>query len=277
MSKARTEESASRSKRAFIRAAVAGLVLLSGLGLVKGLEISLDLTFEKPYRPLTKPLALMRREIGIPVRYKAGPVDRNLEPDIVEALGTKEYLLRPYFDQTKKPGDVGYELDLNLNYFGTGSATPHVPEVCWKGAGMVEADDSKKEFVVPGVRRLDGTVEDVRMRLISFVPNQTDPSGLNFGVDTGDKYQNVAYLFEVNGKCVAQPGEVLSEFWNAKSKYAYHTKIEVTVPGATTQAQAIAAISDFIKASLADVEECLPEKEGAGGAGVTSNDSRETR
>jgi hypothetical protein len=257
-------EQARGDRKALHRAVWAGAIMVGGLLLVRGLEASLRLTFEKPPRALSKPLPLLKKAIGQPVRYVAEGLDSTLDPGIVDTLGTKEYLLRKYIDETKKPGEIGRELNLNLNYYGTGSASPHVPEICWAGAGMEQAPQSKDEFVIEGVRRKDGTVDNVRMRMISFIPNQTDAAGLGLGMQTGDKLLNVAYLFEVNGKCVAKPQEVTSEFWNAAAKYAYHTKIEVTVPAYCSPAQAQAAISDFIRASLAEIEECLPEREGAG-------------
>ena len=85
-------------------------------------------------------------------------------------------------------------------------------------------------------------------------------------------------MFEVNGKCFAQPQEVLSEFWQASAKYAYHTKVEVTVPVYCTPAEAQAAISDFIRASLAEVEACLPQTEDApGAAGSQDVHTQDTR
>jgi hypothetical protein len=77
---------------------------------------------------------------------------------------------------------------------------------------------------------------------------------------------------------------VTSEFWHASSKYAYHTKIEVTVPTICTPAEAQAVISDFIRASVASIEECLPPTENeeapgkagenAGGAGTHQQETR---
>lgn len=259
------------------RSLIVAAILVSGFGVARGLEAALSLTFDKPYLPLPRPLSSLRSLLGEDARYRAEGVDENLDPDIVETLGTKEYLLRHYVDTTKKPTDVGYDLRLNLNYYGTGSATPHVPEICWAGAGMQEAADSKQEFVVKNVRRRNGKVEDIRMRMICFIPNQTDASGLSFGADTGNKTLNVAYLFEVNGKCVAQPQEVTGQFWQASSKYAYHTKIEVTVPAYCDSKEAQQVISDFIRASLADIEECLPDPQDDTPGQATGTGARETR
>jgi hypothetical protein len=272
----RERDGKSARRVALWRSVIAGAILLAGLGAGRALEAALSLTFDKPYLPLPKPLVELKPLLGENARYQSRG-DENLDPDIVESLGTKEYLLRHYVDTTKKPGDVGYDLRLNLNYYGTGSATPHVPEICWAGAGMQEAADSKQEFVVKGVRRKSGKLEDIKMRMICFLPNQTDASGLSLGTDLGDKTLNVAYLFEVNGKCVSQPQEVTGEFWKASSKYAYHTKIEVTVPAYCTPQQAQQVISDFIRASLADIEDCLPDPQDDSPAKGPETPAKETR
>jgi hypothetical protein len=148
---------------------------------------------------------------------------------------------------------------LNVNYYPLGSATPHVPEICWAGSGLQEAKEARKEFVVSGVHRADGTVQDIYMRLISF--NMQD--GNEGEAAEKKRYRNVAYLFEVNGDCVATPKEVISAFWKASNAHAYHTKIEVTIEAPCTQDEAVQAISDFMRVGIPAVEECLPEKETA--------------
>jgi hypothetical protein len=77
----------------------------------------------------------------------------------------------------------------------------------------------------------------------------------------------------VNGDYVATPEEVTSRFWKASNRYAYHCKIEVAVGDDgkigmdgreygghyCSQAEAQAAISDFIRAALPEIEACLPD------------------
>src|SRR5205814_10604447 len=80
---------------------------------------------------------------------------------------------------------------------------------------------------------------------------------------------NVAYVFQVNGDYVSNPQEVTSRFWKAAYKYAYHCKIEVTPMDPAdargtrvltcTQDESTRIVSDFIRAALAEVEECLPD------------------
>ncbi|MGN6367202.1 MAG: exosortase-associated EpsI family protein [Phycisphaerae bacterium] len=251
------ESLAGVSRRTFVRAlCVAGLIA-AGTVAMHTLEASLHLTFDKPPMPLRKPLSQMKKQLGEGPRYVANRPDDALEEDILQVLGTRDYLLREYTDTTKKSDQPGATLDLNVNYYPTGSATPHVPEICWAGSGLEEAKDLRKTFIVPGVKRADGRVQDIGMHLISFEVGST-----GFLDNTGaKKYRNVAYLFEVNGDCVVTPKEVISEFWKASNKHAYHSKIEVTIQEPCTQEEAEKAIGDFIKVALPAVEECLPAKD----------------
>jgi hypothetical protein len=247
---------AAATRRTMLRVFVVAAIMGGGyLGSIT-LERALHLTFDKPPMPLSKPLSEMSRQLG--GRYTADGPDEVMDEETVDVLGTKDYLLRAYTDTTKSAGQVGATLKLNLNYYATGNASPHVPEICWAGTGMNEATSSRRYFDVANVKRLDGTVMTLRMRLISFLPHH-DLSGVQpEGAEDASRLLNVGYVFEVNGNYVATPQEVSSQFWRASAKHAYHTKIEVTVPDYCTQDEAIAAISDYMRVALPAVEECLP-------------------
>jgi hypothetical protein len=245
------------SRRTFVRALVVAAVIATGWAGVQTLQRSLHLSFDKPPMPLRMPLSQVARHLG-GGRYVAEHPDDTMEEDVLQVLGTRDYLLRVYTDTTKPSNEAGATLALNVNYYATGNSTPHVPEICWAGSGLEEATDLRKTFVVNDVRRADGTVEkELRMHLISFKVQNSD-----FGEGSSSNiYKNVAYLFEVNGDCVATPKEVLSGFWKASNPHAYHSKIEVTLQQPCTQEEAERAISDFIREALPAVEECLPVKE----------------
>lgn len=252
-------------RRALARSVVVAAVMGAGLAAVGGLERMLNATFDKPPAPLSKPLPQMSRSLGTPERYIAG-TDEVLNAETLETLGTVDYLVRPYRDTTLAADAAGSVVNLNLNYYATGTSTPHVPEVCWAGSGRVEVKGARSVFVVPGVKRRDGSTIDLPMRLISFEP----PAGKPSVSPTGEPlYDNVAYVFQVNGEYVAGPQEVLSRFWKATYRYAYHCKIEITPLDPAdrrgqgvltcTQAEAKQIAGDFIRAVLPEVEACLPD------------------
>lgn len=263
---AKTAPAGAASRRAFVRTVVFGGVLLAGIGAVKALETAMHATFDKPPAPLARPLPLMPKELGDPARYVALKPDEVLDEDTVETLGTSNYLVREYADNLRHPGEPPIAVNFNVNYYATGSSTPHVPENCWAGTGREEAPESRMEFTVPGVKRLYGPPVDLRMRMISFKPVAGEPTA---SPDGKPVFDNVAYVFQVNGNYVSNPQEVMSQFWKASYKYAYHCKLEVTPLDTSdprgsrlytcTQQQAVAIVSDFIREALPAVEKCLPD------------------
>jgi hypothetical protein len=208
----------------------------------------------------------MSAKLGTPERYIAAGPDELLNAETIETLGTADYLVRPYRDTTLAADAAGSVVNLNLNYYATGTSTPHVPEVCWAGSGRVEVKGQRNFFVVQGVKRRDGTTLDLPMRLVSFEP----PAGKSGTSATGAPiYDNVAYVFQVNGQYVAGAQEVMSLFWKASYRYAYHCKIEITPLDPAdrhgqavltcTQEEAKKIVGDFIRAALPEVEACLPD------------------
>ena len=251
---------------ALARAVVVAAVLAAGLAVVMGLERMLNATFDKPPAPLAKPLPLLGATLGAAGRYLAAGPDEVLNAETVETLGTADYLVRRYRDTTLPAGAPGAVVNLNLNYYATGTSTPHVPEICWGGAGRVEARGGKNFFVVPGVKRRDGSTIDLPMRLVSFEPLPGKPTVSQTGAPL---YDNVAYVFQVNGQYVAAAQEVMSLFWKASYRYAYHCKIEITpLDPADRQGQGVLTctpeeaqkiVGDFVREALPEIEACLPD------------------
>ena len=56
-----------------------------------------------------------------------------MNEETVQTLGTREYLLRTYEDQTVPEGTPGRLINLNVNYYASGDSTLHVLETRWTG------------------------------------------------------------------------------------------------------------------------------------------------
>jgi len=261
-----TPEPAIISRRTAFRAIIAAVIVVVGIVAIRGLEAAMDATFNKPPAPLRISLDRYPSEIGTDVKYSKLGEDQYMNAEAVETLGTPDYLMRTFLEKTPKPTDPHALVSLNMNYYATGVSTPHVPEICWASNGRVEAPNSRVFFDVAGVKHADGTISTLRMRMISFLP----PKGAPTQSETGEPiYSNVAYVFQVNGEYVGTPREVMSHFWSAKNKFAYHCKIEVTPLDPAdpdhvsvlmcTQAKAQEIISKFIREALPAAEECLPD------------------
>jgi len=241
------------SRQTTLRAIIVAALIIAGIASMSILQSSLQLTFNKPPMPLPhQVLNVLPRQFAA-ARYIAEGTDEILDEAVMEILSATDYLIRDYRDTRKTAGDPTQLLRLNMNDYGTGSATPHVPEICWAGAGMTEASNSRVKFDIPNVRRKDGSIVTLRAHTISFVPpgEREDPG----------KLKNVIYIFNVNGEYVPTAREVISVFWKAANKYAFNTKIEVTVGNPNefcSQQQAQEAVADFFRGAIEYIEDVLP-------------------
>lgn len=244
-----------------LAAVVAIGVLAAGIFGLHIVQKAFDLVLVKPPAELSKPLSDLSKTLGDGNRYSANGPDRTLDKEIVAVLGTEDYLLRTYTDSTRRDGELGRDVSLNLNFYATGSATPHVPEVCWAGNGLNL--HGSYFFEIRNVKHQDGSVSDIRARLLSFEPKAQPGSVPYLPQANATQFINVAYVFNVNGKYVANTREVAKHFWDPAAKFAYHTKIEVTVPALCTPEEAQPIVEQFFRSSIGEIEKCLPNPEAS--------------
>jgi hypothetical protein len=215
---------------------------------------------DKDPAPLSHDLVLLDKELGVNPKFVAEGHDDIMQPDVLDALGTKLYLLRNY--QKIGPNNIPTDdvVALNINYYEKGTATPHVPDICWVGSGLSNWKD--EQITVHNVPHKDGTVSDIPMHFLSFVPKQTNQATVPGMEDTTvdqDRLLSVAYTFQVNGQYVGNRAQVARLFWRRDSRYCYHCKIEITYKRECARETALPVIEDFLRASLPKIEECLPD------------------
>lgn len=244
------------------RVIVTGALMLFG---VWGISYSRNFfTLEKPPAPLNKPLEDLAKKFG---PYEQVGTDRQLDAEVIESLGTKDYLLRQYRDTSKKPEELGAFISLNLNFYASGSATPHVPDICWAGNGLVRVSDEM--FEVDNVPHKNHTISPkLRMRQLAFRPQVARNSLLpDVDENTDNNLINVAYCFQLNNQYVSTSAEVTKDFWNPKATFAYHAKIELTistangVPYPCDPVVAKPIFAKFLQSALPEIEDCLPDSE----------------
>ena len=86
--------------------------------------------------PLRKSLDLLEHPSG---SWSFLRQDPPLSKDILEELGTEDYINRTYEDTSWSRGPRGRFADLHVAYYtGTPDTVPHVPQQCFKAGGMVQ-------------------------------------------------------------------------------------------------------------------------------------------
>lgn len=249
--------SGNNNKKLILAGVTAVAILAGGLLSLEWAQGEMGMVLQKTPTPLQAPLPSLPRTLGV-FRVPPGSADERLSAETLAVLGTHDYLIRKYEDTAMPPGSPASVVQINLNYYPTDFATPHVPNVCWVGAGMQRVKDDL--IVIKNVPRADGQVAALPMRFLAFAKPNGAGSGmpLMFSRQSGGEYINTAYTFQVDGKYAPNTQQVSAMFWHAKSKYGYDCKIEVDVLGPSTRAQARKTISAFIRAALPAIERILP-------------------
>jgi hypothetical protein len=243
-------------KQKYVPVVTAAVIFFVGYGALLWAQSAFHLVLLKTRTPLQKPLNDLPRTLGA-FHMRSAWANEKLSPEVVQVLGTHHYLIRRYWYRPMSRSTPGAVVRLNINYYPTNFASPHVPNVCWEGAGLVLQKDSY--LTLHNVPHADGKKSNLTLRFLSFALPQTDITGLPVATSgNSGLYLNTAYVFQVDGKYVPNPAQVSELFWQKHSKYGYDAKIEVDVLGATSPKFARKQIARFFRAALPAIEECLP-------------------
>lgn len=180
-------------------------------------------TFRKEALPLKRGLAAADPRKLAP-EYALHPVPpAPLSPEMLESLGTTEYLTWRIIDLSKPDSDPTKAASVFVTYYtGKPDMVPHVPDECMKASGYECSDARTAAVVVPDG---GGPNNQIPVRVLQF----DAPSGLR------DRFQaarqrgpTVMYFFLCNGRYATTRDEVRRLQMNLFDKYAYYAKIEVS-------------------------------------------------
>ncbi len=187
----------------------------------------LQFRLEKLQLALIKPLAAMNVDAIYPYRL----MDRQmLEPSVVEALGTTEYIHWTLEDTNVAKSDPLRRATLFVTYYTGGrDLVPHVPDECMLGAGYQPAQAH----------------ENTNLRLSALIPEHpTVPVRVCTFVRTAIHNRTkmtVVYSFAVNGTFAATRNNVRLLTADPRNTHAYFSKVEVSFPGATREQSVLGA------------------------------------
>lgn len=241
------------------------VLLVAALGLNASVQF-LQLHFKKQPVPIRQSFKTGMPEVmGNWVQMAR---DENLNHDLVDALGTKEFLFchyvnaaalnkspaalakefgaLPLADQKKKAVEILREkpeavLSLGLTYYtGSADTVAHIPERCYLADGYALKQQGSPVWPIDG--------RSVESRFLTFenTDRQNSPPC------------HVAYLFHVNGGYEGSSLQVRAALQNLFARYGYYAKVEVRAD-AMQRGQAETVIREFLAASLPHVEASLPD------------------
>ena len=168
---------------------------------------------------LIKPLSSLNEASLGPYRV----VDRQiLDPVIVEALGTEDYISWTLEDLSVSRDDPLRYANLLVTYYSGGTnLVPHTPDVCYLGAGYQPAQPHENIDLKVRVPAVGAT--SVPARLLTFART---------AVFDHEK-RTVVYTFFCNGRFVNTRTSVRLLINDLSITYAFFSKIEVSFPRAT--------------------------------------------
>jgi len=176
---------------------------------------------DKAPLPLRRPLAAMNVDAIRP--YKI--LERHtLEPNVVDALGTSQYIHWTLEDTSVPRSSPLRRATLFITYYTGGrDLVPHVPDECMLGAGYQPAQAHENEdLTLPALQR---TLPSLPVRVCTFVRT---------AIHNHAKL-TVVYTFAVNGTFAATRNGVRLLTADPRNKHAYFSKVELSFPGATRE------------------------------------------
>ena len=201
--------------------AIALLLLIPAAVLVGPVAKLLNFRQGKAAIPLRKPLSAMAVEALTPFRV----VERHvLEPVVVEALGTDQYVNWVLEDTSVAPNDPLRYAQLFITYdTGGQNLVPHTPDECRLGAGYEPARPHENTGVT--VDSLPAGPLNVPVRVCTFVKTSV----------FNREEVTVVYTFNCNGAFAATRDGVRLLFNDPRDVYGYFSKIEIGFPRATRE------------------------------------------
>ncbi|MFQ5589717.1 MAG: exosortase-associated EpsI family protein [Phycisphaerae bacterium] len=204
---------------------------------------------DKEPLPLKAPLTMLHTAALTP--YKV--LDRKiLQPEIVDALGTEEYILWTLEDTSLPRDDPLRFASLFVTYYtGKRSRVPHTPDVCYLGSGYEPAQPH--EFAATTVASLGPGESEVPVRVCTFAQTAV----------FNRREHTVVYTFHCNGRFVARRSAVRLLVNDPLTGHAYFSKVEVSFPAATRAQSLLGAKRLFERALPALVRDHYPDFEAA--------------
>lgn len=214
-----------------------------------------------------------------------GP-DRLESAEVLDTLGTQNYLNRSYRQKNPPEGQRAARLELHLAYYtGMIDTVPHVPERCFVGGGLLQTDSAKVLDVpmdtsawnvderVPaefageaGViysTRLDythGSAPGSRVRLPRDVtPDKPLRMRVSSFQQPGGGSVHAGYFFIANGGTVPNANDVRKLAFDLTSDYAFYVKVQVTSSTVDSSEQLVELTGDLLEGLLGELMLCVPD------------------
>jgi len=200
--------------------------------------------------------------------------DQVMTEEILQTLGTENYVSRVYRQREPAPDSDPIEFELHCAYYtGTIDTVPHVPERCFVGGGMSIDAGSRIVDVPLDLDRFPidafidqelhgGVIRSGRTTRGVYVHMPRDIEGLKMNVtrfrDRGGRRFYAGYFFLANGGHVATANGVRSLAFKLNDTYAYYAKVQFMSYHASSAEELAQVAADFLNEMFPDIVERTP-------------------
>lgn len=205
-------------------------------------------------------------------QYVPSPADQPLSAEVLDELGTSNYLSRVY---AKKMGDRDVFVELHCAYYtGMVDTVPHVPERCFVGGGMsmvsaletVRVPLDMDRYVVDrdaSPERFGGSVykgfAGLKMVRMPMGLERLRMTVARFRDGASDQERYAGYFFLANGGTAPSPDDVRLLAFKLQDDYAYYAKVQFTTPVATSSEDMAAIAADFLDGMFPEIMRRVPD------------------
>jgi hypothetical protein len=204
-----------------------------------------------------------------------------MSAEVLEELGTRNYLSRSYQEREGKDGRPPRRLELHLAYYtGMIDTVPHVPERCMTGAGWtlvsspvrmplkldssgwLELRDAPEggqgQYFTARTHNEFSDAPGIRVVL------PRDPGGIEmlvsaFELPGRDVKLFGGYFFIANGGHVGTAEGVRQLAFKLEDDYAYYLKVQVSSIGVKDKDEMVALSSSLVGELLPEISRCVPD------------------
>lgn len=215
-------------------------------------------------------------------------VDRQEGAEMLEALGTQNYITRAFVRSADAGRPDAHVIELHSAYYtGMIDTVPHVPDRCLVGAGFTITGATRNvpmnlDLSSWNTERLEGSDEIVYSRRCyrtrdSIAPDGTEkkvlirpkirlPRGIDkvtlrvteFASPSGDQKLFAGYFFFANGGVASKAEDVRQLAFDLRADYAYYLKVQFS--GSYDSVDSLVEdSSDLLEDILPDLMLCAPD------------------
>jgi hypothetical protein len=166
--------------------------------------------------PLPPKNPLSRMDTSKLAPYKAVNKQEISNQDILESLGTEDYIQWTLEDKSVPADSATRFCSLFITYYELPDQVPHVPEICYTGSGFQQ---KSSELIALNINR-NNNRQQITVRHLEFTGSTNDALA-------GASNFPVFYIFSVNGEYATGRQDtrlILNK--NMFGKYSYFSKVE---------------------------------------------------